>query len=377
MNTSSRQLTVTTMIEHINKDILEKLQLFSPRAVAGVEYALADIYEPLEKFISSRNWHGGYSGLVDFDGNPAPLSRRKLVEDADYLCVGCSFSVASGLPQHYSWPSILQELTGKLVNNIAQPGVGYSYLALAALDVIKNYGKPKTVYGLVPDPFRLWLRSPPVEVGSVEWSTRHLFYDNVRRAYVDPARQQKKLSPLYIDANGKKHVIEPSSVALHNMSMLRLMEVIIESLGIDFHFTTWTEHQVFNENNNFKSYIKAPNSFKTRYLGEATEDARGLMHERWRDYGVPIRDTEHQVSSIAAAAEQDTEEYDEVWDIPEVRHRVGQTILMCDHSPKTKHQEKFWAIGTDGMHPGLHDQIHFAEHILQQSIPGAFLKQLP
>ena len=300
-------------------------------------------------------------GIVDFDGRNAPHKRTRFVENPDYLCLGCSFTEAAGLPNDYSWPSIVRIFTGKTVNNMGLSGVGYKYIFSLALDFINRASKPKTVLALLPDAERFWMPAPFMRVNGAEdistctayfqpplstyvlaWMQENVEYEHMRAHYQKVAKYIGVSSSKYGDTfsypdrNGI-HQISPEQVSFSNLSALRMFDRAMTASKIDFRFTSWTGVMSDEHKRTFSSYADGP------FAETITNKYDNPKMARWKNFGSLER----------------------------------KNTKICDHRPFTEYQKKFWDIAADNNHPGLHDQIHYAEHLLNQSIPADLLREMP
>lgn len=288
------------------------------------------------------------NGIVNFDGKSAPYSRKKFVDNPYYACVGCSYTVSKGLPVEYSWPSIVETFTGKTVNNYSELGASYRKIAALTIDASVTYGAPKHVLALMPDPYRMWF--PYSWTRNEECSQiifGHGYWDKEVKSYLSNYMGSGN-SPLFsVDHCGKKHAVAPEVAAFSNMAILDSMKSIFESMSIPFDCMTWYNsenpsnadaHDVFTIKRNPNINLKT----STSYSEEFTENERKIGGDgRWRRHGAPSR------------------------------------VDTCDHVPLTQNQENFWYVASNSNHPGLHDQIHYAEQMLGLEIPCSFMKEIP
>jgi hypothetical protein len=75
----------------------------------------------------------------------------------DVLAIGCSNTYGIGVPVEGTWPRILQDLLGQKVRNLSSPGISIQELIFNAFAYFKEFGNPKTILCLFPDPFRVKL----------------------------------------------------------------------------------------------------------------------------------------------------------------------------------------------------------------------------
>jgi len=316
-----------------------------------------------EKFLSETPER--IDGIVDFDGRNAPHKRTKFVEDAHYLCLGCSFTESAGLPNDYSWPSIIRSFTGKSVNNLGLSGVGYKYIASLAMDYMNRLGKPKEILALLPDPERLWIPAPFMRVnGHDKVPTCTAYYQPPLKSYVlawldentcfpEVASHYEKVAKhigivdggvfgntfSYPDRNGL-NILSPEQASFSSLMSLKILENSAKALDIAFKFSTWTDFAKAMDEIGFESFVGGP---KDCGLSNEYSDNSNLdIYKRWK---------------TCASSETIKNGY-------------------CEHRPMTKNQEKFWHIAIDNNHPGLHDQVHYAEQLLDLKIENDLLKEI-
>ena len=73
--------------------------------------------------VNSDHWNG-----AEFHYNP------------DIVALGCSMTVGYAITDNHAWPSVISHITGKTVNNIAQPGTNISQQFNALLHHINKFG---------------------------------------------------------------------------------------------------------------------------------------------------------------------------------------------------------------------------------------------
>lgn len=300
------------------------------------------------------------NGLVDFDGEQSPYSRKKFVEDPYYACIGCSYSVSKGLPVEYSWSSIVELFTGKTVNNYAEIGAGYRKLSALLMDASAKFGAPKHVLALMPDPYRVWfpyswLRNVELHMFSYEDSKNesnqivfgHGYWEKTFESYTHNHMASGNTLLRFIDHMGKKHIPSPDVIGFSNLSIMHSLKKIFESMNVPFSSMTWffSEHPALIDHHDVFTVKRNPNlhlETSTTYVEKFREMEKEIGGEgRWRRCGASSR----------------TE--------------------TCDHVPLTEIQKKFWYKSINSSHPGLHDQIHYAEQLLDIEIPASILEEMP
>ena len=358
------------------KDI--KNQLLSPSELYSLSFyskhaadsAFSSIYETAlhdevtKKALVNRNGSYEYvtdNGIVNFDGELSPYLRKEFVENPDYACIGCSYTVSKGLPPEYSWPSIVELFTGKTVNNYSEIGAGYRKIAALTMDASVKFGKPKNVLALMPDPYRLWfpyswIRNVEVHVFGYEDDGSgdderivfgHAYWEKTYESYTHNIMHPGDEPLRLVDHNGRKHVPSPDAVAFSNMSALHSLKKIFQSMSVGFECMTWFH-------SNYPALADSHDVFTIKRNPE-------LRLETSTSYIDKFRDTETELGGEGK------------WR----RHGASSRLETCDHIPLTKNQEKFWYKSINSMHPGLHDQIHYAEQMLDVEIPASILEEMP
>jgi len=288
------------------------------------------------------------NGLVDFDGNMAPYTRVPFVDNPDYACIGCSCTVSKGLPVQYSWASIVRSFTGKTVNSYSEIGAGYRKLILLTLHASLRHGKPKEILSLLPDPYRVWfpyswLRKD--DDGQIVFG--HSYWENDIKSYMHNHMGSGIQPCELVDHHGRKHLISPEIAAFENVVAFDAFQSMCVAMGVPAKSMTWYRpedpttidaHDIFTIKRNPNIRLATSTQLFDEY--EMMEKELG-GEGRWRRLGAPSR------------------------------------VASCDHEPLTAYQKKFWYVGHNCRHPGLHDQIHFAEQLLGMEIPSDFLRELP
>lgn len=326
------------------------------------------IYEEAKEPVDSERAYPGSNlcGIVDRSGNQLPWGRSEILEDPEYVCIGCSCTVSMGLIEEYSWPSIIRALTGKRVNNLSSPGAGIEFLCSIAIDSFAKFGKPKKVLALFPDVYRMWTinsvqDNKQTHTIHASWHTEvSEYFLDVRHSFISGKDRPNTATP-FIFSNGisGKTTFSPDIAIFNNFTILEILANYCKINDVEFNFASWENeaNDLFSKMNHLdKNYIPAIVSRdfqKSRELNEFRESTTGMDSIWWQN--------EVSISDV----------YRNPW------RRLGFG-KKCDHYPQTEYQEKWWSVaGDSGNHPGIHDQIHFAEHLLRQGITNNFLGELP
>jgi hypothetical protein len=294
---------------------------------------------------------------IGLNGEHVGNDKTQFVNNPDYLCIGCSFTSGEGLPDIYSWPSVIREFTGKTVNNCSMRGAGISWLVYASFDVMKKYGSPKNVFALFPDMERALIyegKNNKNKIGAFfTGEVRHSYWDTMLGDFVSK-KKNGSLEPLeFKDFQGRKYNLQLESVIFQSFLMLDALDSHFEIQRIPFKFSSWTPH-VYESFKRIKD--KYPSFLESRYWEKEIDTATN-HREEWMK-----------------AESSNNEMARSLW--RRFGHIDGDDNL-CQHEPQTESQSRFWSIAADGKHPGLHAQIHFAEYFLGKSIGNDFLKGFP
>lgn len=328
------------------------------------------IYEEAnEPTLSTRAYPGSnLCGIVDLAGNQLPWGRGSLQQNPDYVCIGCSCTVSMGLIEDYSWPSIIRALTGMKVNNLSSPGAGIEFLCSLAIDSFAKFGNPQKVLALFPDVYRMWTINSVPKNDQKENHTIHTswhtevseYFLDVRHSFISGKDRPNTAMPFVFSGNmNRRATLSPDMAIFNNFTLLEMLSNYCKLNNIQFKFVSWENeaNDLFSKmkhlSENYLPAVVSHNFQKSKESGEFIESTIG-MDSIWWEKEIPISDI-----------------YKNPW------RRIGLG-KKCDHFPQTEYQEKFWSVaGDSGNHPGIHDQIHFAEHLIGQKITNNFLGELP
>jgi len=273
-----------------------------------------------------------------------------------------------GLIEEYSWPSLIRATTGLIVNNLSSPGAGVEMLCAMAINSFATHGMPRQIFALFPDLYRLWTLNPDSVGGEGlahtihgSWHTEVCeYFLDVRHSSTSPNDRPDNARPLmFKNGNKEKTTFSVDRAIFNSFTMLDMLLYFCQLNDLEFAFTSWE-----NEANKVFSRLKHyGQSFKTALI---SANASLDRHEKML------------IESITPMNEvwwRDEKDISDVYRTPWRRLGIG---LTCEHEPQTDYQRKFWSVASDsGAHPGIHDQIHFAEHLCGSHISNEFLRTLP
>lgn len=288
---------------------------------------------------SEKDYYRLFSRVWSHENSPS-LNLRWVEDDYPYalspdiLALGCSNTEGVGLPFGWAWPEILKVSTGLSVNNCSQGGSGPFFHLHAAMEVISKYGKPKRIYYLIPDLDRVY--SPYTENANesecyisqnITFDYQH--YDYAKRDISGKRNKYRILNPL-----GQKLQI-PRELSVHNAIIsLKILFNYCHSEDVELFVSSWCGQTI-----DFLESISFPNLIKPLEQKHRTFERCGR------------------------------EEYVAQW--------FGlQDSTGCSHRPESDVQDMLWDIAEDFSHPGLHGQIHYAEHFSGIEVTQEHIKRL-
>jgi hypothetical protein len=299
-------------------------------------------------------WHRGFPS----DGNPDNrlpgliykvnsdnMHGEDFVSNPDVLTLGCSVTSGIGLAHNFSWPNIVSHVFGKSVNNIGTPGESAAFMVYAAMDHIRKYGFPRSIYFLVPPLDRYTGPLPaPEKVSNKrnrEWIGGKVTYYAENGYYID--FNNKVFSYLSIDQN--KSIIPLDIVANYNLSMIEVLAMLCDAMGIELRLSSWESH-----------------TFKTLRLIDYPEVVPPplFLMKPSRTWG----DIAHEENERCYAN----------WGYPGEITPIGSRTKCCDKKPQSKWQDEMWDYGLDIKwdrfypHPGFHMHLHLAELLTGEEI---------
>lgn len=183
--------------------------------------------------------HGTSSGVVvdkntNYKTNNFGFRDEDWNGQAEVLAMGCSNTYGVGVPVEGTWPSILQDLVDKKVRNLSAPGISIQDLIFNAFAYFKEFGNPKTILCLFPDPFRLKL--PTKE---------NLITGDISVPFIDvhfTKKSNTKISsmPKYIKRPYDYLDILPMEFSLFlNTSLIQILEQYCNSNSIQLLWSSW------------------------------------------------------------------------------------------------------------------------------------------
>jgi len=243
-----------------------------------------------------------------------------------------------GLPHNFTWPHLIESVTGVRVNNLGRPGSSIESQVYRFFTHIVKFGNPKKVLFLAPDIFRAQI------LETARWTEKTLFFDNDLNTYVDTDYKPY----LHSNFNGEKSLVPVDIMINVNLKALEMLQMFCQSQKIEIKVFSWENTTLkILESCQYPNLVETPNHFSNTKLQAKTEED----HQRlW-------------------------------WKFPEQIGSIGMSEC-CDLRPHGYWQNKAWTVALDRTeewrrpHPGLHSQIHFAEIMSGLRITNEMIEEI-
>lgn len=243
----------------------------------------------------------------------------------DTITLGCSITYGAWLNNTYSWPYIASVSTNTVINNLGEPGQDLARQIHKLIQHTDTYGTPKNLWILTPEQHRasthIWIDNETTEIASLNWDNRISTYSIKNKEY---RHQPNSPKPLH-----KPYEIHPEHQIARTLELLTLLQ-------------WWARHT--HTNITITSWDIATRNTLTRAYPEITRHPQHPQQTpltKWSDANLTV------------------------FHPPE-----------CDHQPQNDNQQRLWEQASDQAHPGLHTQIHIAEHFTQTTITNHHIQQL-
>jgi len=322
---------------HYNGDDFQKTRLFSI-ALNGetVGYSMGDwLHQAVEDDRFTR--------LVRYRVNSDGHHWHEHHHSPDIVTLGCSVTAGMGLPYNFTWPAIVEHITGQTVNNVSRTGHNIWTQVERFVHHIGKYGVPKSVYLLSPDIWRAYIIALSTD-GRLGRET--LAYNDEINCYTT-FNHSKRDHEVYIHTASDNTVgtLPVDLLVDRNLAAYDLLVALCNSLNITVKLFSWH--------------------------GSSQDIFRKIGYPELQEWPTYISDKglEHVPPSDYLG-----------WGFPTPAPWVG-VDGCCDLEPQSEWQAVAWTSAFDRgehslAHPGLHSQIHFAEVMLGQQITSDMIKEL-
>jgi hypothetical protein len=268
------------------------------------------------------------------------LSFRDKVEwqkgkPAEILALGCSHTFGVGVPQKYTWPSIVESITKKTVANLGICGASAEQMLESFLLYLDTVGNPTYVLACFPD----YLRYSHVVDGTFYSINNKYVHNNkpfktmshIRSSdhYTGEIYIKDKIFKLPADP---RYIIPTQESLSQYISSIYIIEKICKFLNIEFYWGTWSKE---------------------------TQDM--FTNSFFLDKNFCL-DIKHHVEKIQSDAM--------ISDTKEFKHRLALSYCKSDHSINKedliKYKHNMWKLGSDQAHNGIHWHYHTAENFIEK-----------
>lgn len=286
-----------------------------------------------------------FTDLLCYQVNSDGHHWQEHVLEPEIITLGCSLTAGMGLPWNFTWPGIVQHVSGRSVNNIGRSGHNLWRQADRLAHHLAKYKSAKHVFVLVPDLWRSVVvtneeNSPSFKTYSYNWHVN---------AFLGFDEKSKKNVPyIHIGADKSASTIAVDLTVDRNLDALSIIKGICETVGAKLKFFSWSDisQKIFRSIGHYQDLQEWPDH---------------LLEQSAEKYGTP---------------------YELGWGYPDPIYWMG-TEICCDLQPQSEWQSVCWEYALDRpaingvrSHPGLHSQIHFAEIMLGHKITEDMLKDL-
>jgi hypothetical protein len=245
---------------------------------------------------------------------------------SDVVALGCSNTYGIGVPQEYTWPSIVESTTGMSVSNLGICGASAEKLLEAFLVYLDRVGNPKYVFACFPD----YLRYSQIIEGkfySFPWPKHNNKSEKIitHLKTANHITGDMSINNSIIKFPELAQYIIPFQESLNQfISSIYVIEKICKLLDIKFYWGSWSEF--------------TQNIFKQNFF---LEESFCLSR---KNYVEGIRSDALETLSL-----NDSENF----------------TCSSEHSLNKKYKDSMWDVASDNNHFGIHWQYHTAESFIK------------
>jgi hypothetical protein len=198
-------------------------------------------------------------------------------EDYNVVALGCSYTFGFGLPEQYTWPSLLENSIKKnkpnvKMYNLGSPGLGVDSIINNFLTFVFKYGIPNAIFALLPD------------------INRHILYHPDEKKYIT-------YSPSLSSVENKKrnkhlfNIIQAyrfEDRAYQAINQIKMLELLCMGFGIKLFWHSWKiDDTELYKQINFNNYINVEK------LPEVPNESFTEIDEKFKQYLDYARDKVH------------------------------------------------------------------------------------
>jgi hypothetical protein len=210
---------------------------------------------------ADRKWADKWN---TYEFNSLKLRSPEILECADMVIAGCSFSYGVGVPEQMSWGVQVANSLNLNYHNLSYPGKGAPYIIDNLFSYFKKYGNPKILVCLFPEPTRMQVLSPSDHMVSER------FFIEGSGSYLQHLKKSLESFPVtlsqgydnYPEFSKRPHMAEdimPIEMAMGlTFESIRYLEMYCKAAGIKLFWSfwdIWTEKYLNIGNHDYMNYI--------------------------------------------------------------------------------------------------------------------------
>lgn len=206
-----------------------------------------------------------------YRANSHRLRSPELSEHADIVISGCSFSYGVGVPEEMSWGVQVANHFNLPYHNLSSAGKGTPFLVDHLFSYFKNYGHPKILICLFPEPNRMQIYSNPKQMISRRHSDKrsHLFQEDIKNStgitFNVTLPNFKFVHSKYSQApHHAENVIPIETASALAFQYIRFLEMYCKLADIKLIWSTWDvllEIGLENYDHDYENFISTKNKY--------------------------------------------------------------------------------------------------------------------
>jgi hypothetical protein len=206
-----------------------------------------------------------------YKANSHRLRSPELSEHADIVISGCSFSYGVGVPEEMSWGVQVANHFNLPYHNLSTSGKGTTFLVDHLFSYFKNYGHPKILICLFPEPTRIQVYSDPKHMVSKNHFNPKSYLSQQDINETDQITFNATLEVTH-DFTAKyakapyhaEDVLPVETAVALSLQHIRFLEMYCKAAGIKLIWSTWNDAFEFGLENNgheYENYISVYNRY--------------------------------------------------------------------------------------------------------------------
>jgi hypothetical protein len=315
-----------TLIKTVNEDIGFAKALNNKHTIFNSFLKIIDNKIDMDKNVNDYYINNlQFRDKVDWEkGKPAKI-----------IALGCSNTYGIGVPQEYTWPSIVESITKKTVANLGTLGASAEKILESFLLYLDTVGNPEYVLACFPEYLRYShildgiFYSIPSNYGNRTEAFQAI--SNIRSSdhYTGEIHIRDKIVKLPADP---RYIIPAQESLRQYINSIYIIEKICKFLNIKFYWGTWS--------------IETQNMFLDNFF----------LNE---DFCLNIENHVEKIKSGISSGENFEKPFYSILVKCQLTHSISEENFK-------KYQNGMWKIGSDEQHLGIHWQYHTAESFIEK-----------